>query len=637
MPRRYNHLKHMLAVLFGSLLVLPLLGAEAWQHVGPYGGSATAIAVDPRDPAVLLAGARNSLIYKSTDAGRSWVLLPFPRHFRGGVQALVIDPLDSRRYLAGIHLTGSPDAGLYESRDGGLTWTHLPALEGISVEALALFPGDPRRMVAGTRKGIFLSTDGGAAWERISPAGDLELQAITAVAFHPAEPATIFAGTTHLPWKTTDGGRTWNSIRTGMLDDSDVFSIYVDPQQPQRVFASACSGIYRSENGGASWRKFLGIPGTQRRTHIIRRDPARPEVIFAGTTVGLLRSLDNGVTWDRRNQLPINSLAFDPHQPNILYLATESAGIWKSADGGETFQALNAGFVNRRVGAVTAAGRRLYLNTLQDGVFGGVFSSADQGRTWKLAAAGERTGEPLRSVSASPLKDNLLFASSETRVYRSLNGGVTWAPAALPPGVRPRALRVLSAGKTTVALVGTDRGLFRSTDAGLTWLEIRKVKTAPLQVVALYAAEGSSRVALQTPSRLLLSEDAGVNWTDIPPPAAAVYDLALPANGAATLLAATSDGLYRSADLGRGWNLVSDGVAAATVRAVRFHPLRGAEAYAVQYGRLFRSSDAGVTWRLATAEAVAIRDLWLSPDAPDRLVAITDDTGLYSLDLIGLQ
>jgi photosystem II stability/assembly factor-like uncharacterized protein len=635
----------MLAVLFGLALALfplaanPAAGSRGpWQQLGPFGGSATAIAVDPRDSNTVVAGARNSLIYKSSDAGATWTLLPFPRHFRGSVQALVIDPADSRRYLAGVHLTGSPDAGLYESRDAGETWTHLAALEGISVEALAFHPAEPRRIVAGTRRGVFLSTDGGGGWRRISPAEDPELQAITAVAFDPAAPETIYAGTTHLPWKTTDGGRTWNSIRNGMLDDSDVFSISIDPRRPERLFASACSGIYRSENGGASWRKFLGIPGTQRRTHIIRQDPARPEVIFAGTTVGLLRSLDNGATWERRNQLNINSLAFDPANPRVIYLATENSGIWKSTDAGETFAALNTGFVNRRVGAVTAAGRRLYLNTVQEGAFGGVFASTDQGRTWKLAAAGERAGEQLLVVSASPLQDNLLFAAGETRVYRSSNAGATWLPVVLPAAAaRPRALRVLSAGKTTVVLVGTDRGLFRSADAGRTWLEIRRVKTTALQVQALYGAEGSTRVALRTPAALLLSEDAGVNWSEIPPPPAAVYDLAIPANGAATLLAATAEGLYRTTDLGRSWNFIAEGVAAGTVRTVRFHPARPAEAFAVQYGRLYRSADAGSTWQLAAAETVSIRDLWLAAETPDRLLAITDDTGLFSLDLVGLQ
>ena len=72
----------------------------------------------------------------------------------------------------------------------------------------------------------------------------------------------IYAGTSHLPWKTSDNGKTWESIHSGMIDDSDVFSIYIDPRSPKQVFASACSGIYQSPNGGEMWRKMMGIPNT---------------------------------------------------------------------------------------------------------------------------------------------------------------------------------------------------------------------------------------------------------------------------------------------------------------------------------------------------------------------------------------
>ena len=63
-------------------------------------------------------------------------------------------------------------------------------------------------------------------------------------------PNVIYAGTWHLPWKTTDGGATWTSIKQGIIEDSDVFSILVDPKQPKVVYLSACSGIYKSEDGG---------------------------------------------------------------------------------------------------------------------------------------------------------------------------------------------------------------------------------------------------------------------------------------------------------------------------------------------------------------------------------------------------
>ncbi|MBX9602568.1 MAG: hypothetical protein K2X35_16300 [Bryobacteraceae bacterium] len=633
--------------------------AVGWQRLGPFGGSATAIAVDPRSPKTLVAGARNSLLYRSDDGGENWRLLGFPRHFRGSIQALWIDPKDSNRYLAGVHLTGSADAGLHESLDGGATWKHIADLEGISIEALASFPGDSDRMLAGTRKGVFLSADGGRSWKRISPADDPELQAITAVSFDPENPRTIFAGTTHLPWKTTDEGATWKSIRTGMLDDSDVFSIYVDPRRPSRVFASACSGIYRSLNGGANWRKFLGIPGTHRRTHVIRQDPANAEMLFAGTTVGLLRSTDGGATWQQKNDLPVNSLAFDPTDPKVLYLASEHGGIWKSADSGETFQPLNRGFVSRRVNAVTSSGEQLYLNTVQDGPFGGVFASADQGGTWRLSSA-SLNGESLLLVAGVPDRNGVVFAASESRLYRSADSGRTWkaAPfAAVAPLVKPAAkqvaktapararaprkykimaLRAVPSDGGVAILLGTDRGLFRGTALGDGWKEV----VSSAHVLSIH--DSGANIAVRTMDGLLISQDGGRTFRNslLPLPVDMIYDVAISAAAPAALLIATANGLLRSTDGGATWLASPSGLPHGTVRAVRFHPRRDGSAYAVQYGQLFATSDSGATWSPvagAELEDKTIRDLWFPPGTPDRLMAVTDDTGLYLLNLLEVE
>ena len=96
----------------------------------------------------------------------------------------------------------------------------------------------------------------GESWTAISPANDPELRPVVSLAFHPANPGIIYAGTTHLPWRTLDGGAHWESIHSGMIDDSDVFSIAVDAQSPATVFASACSGVYRSGDAavpGGGW------------------------------------------------------------------------------------------------------------------------------------------------------------------------------------------------------------------------------------------------------------------------------------------------------------------------------------------------------------------------------------------------
>jgi len=273
---------------------LPVIGG--WKLAGPFGGSARSIAIDPQNGRTLVAGARDSLLFRSDDAGASWRLLPFPRGTPGVFNSVLIDPAASAHYYAGLDAGDSSDSGVYESKDGGETWQALAGIHGSRIEALALSPIDSAILAAGTSKGVFVSDDSGVTWRRISSETDREMQDITALAFDPADKNVLYAGTPHLPWKTTDGGTTWHSVATGLIDDSDIFSIRVDPKNPKLVFASACSGIYRSDSGGAAWVKIQGIPGTHRRTHIISEDPGNAGTIFAGTTLGLFKSPDGGKT-----------------------------------------------------------------------------------------------------------------------------------------------------------------------------------------------------------------------------------------------------------------------------------------------------------------------------------------------------
>src|SRR5206468_8618044 len=135
------------------------------------------------------------------------------------------------------------------------------------------------------------------------PAGSQEIHEVESVAIDPTNPNIMFAGTWHLPWKTTDGGAHWSSMKQGLIEDSDVFSIIVDSKQPSVVYLSACSGIYKSEDGGEKFKggvsvnKTQGIPATARRTRVLMQDPNHRDTVFAGTTEGLYRTDDAGRTW----------------------------------------------------------------------------------------------------------------------------------------------------------------------------------------------------------------------------------------------------------------------------------------------------------------------------------------------------
>ena len=626
------------------LLVAALPGIGGWKLAGPFGGSARAIAIDSENGRTLIAGSRDSLLFRSDDAGATWHLLPFPRGTPGVFNSVLIDPQASPHYYAGLDAGDSRDSGVYESKDGGETWQALAGLRGSRIESLALSPIHPGTLAAGTSKGVFVSDDGGASWRRISRETDVEMQDITALAFDPADSQVLYAGTPHLPWKTTDGGVTWHSISSGLIDDSDIFSIRVDPKHPRLVFASACSGIYRSDSGGDAWVKIQGIPGTHRRTHVIAEDPRNSDTIFAGTTLGLFKSPDGGKTWRHLSSEQVNWMVFDPGDPRTLYLATEFAGILKSTDSGESFHPMNEGFANHRLSEIASDGKRLYASSTYEGLYGGVFVSDDGGLQWSLRANEEALhGRNLHSLTASPASPGLVFAASEDAILKSVDGGKTWLPVSEPRLTAPRAvartgrpapaahsferihihaLRAMQPEKDKLTLfAGTDAGLFRSANSGTTWEQVKAAGLTGASVLAIYAPpNNASRLAARTNSGLFVSEDAGRTWqAALVPNEYYIYDVALPAERDTAILAATSRGVLQSTDEGAHWKLVTEGVPAATVDSVRFNPAEGREAFLVQYGNVYRTLDGGDSWQAFSNEGLegaAIRMLWFAPDLP---------------------
>lgn len=653
------------ALSLALLLVAALPGIGAWKLAGPFGGSARALAIDPQNGHTLIAGSRDSLLFRSDNAGASWRLLPFPRSTPGVFNAILFDPKESSHIYAGLDAGDTQDSGVFESKDGGETWKPLAGMRGARIESLAMLPANSAVLAAGTSKGVFVSSDAGATWRRISRIDDSEMQDITALTFDPRDTNTIYAGTPHLPWKTTDGGATWHSIATGLIDDSDIFSIRVDPRDTRLVFASACSGIYRSDSGGAAWIKIHGIPGTHRRTHIIAEDPAHADTIYAGTTLGLFKSPDGGKTWQHLNSEQVNWMVFDPADPRTLYLATEFAGILKSTDAGETLRPVNEGFANHRLSEITSDGQLLYASSTYEGLYGGVFVSSDGGLQWSLRANEEALqGRNLHSLTAFPSHPNVVFAASDDAILKSNDGGKIWTPLAEPrpvvtirtrprahgehsrvehvpsPGrVRVHALRAVEVEKgQDVLFAGTDAGLFRSVNSGMTWEQMKAVGITGVPVQAIYApARGASRLALQTSSELFISEDSGRTWQAASiPPGYYLYDVALPINHEVAILAATSRGLLQSIDQGAHWKLVTEGVPASTVDSVRYNPDQEREAFLVQYGNVYRTVDGGNTWQSFSSqglEGAAIRMLWFAPDLPRRIFALSAARGALVFDL----
>ncbi len=640
--------------------------APDWHITGPFGGTATSLALDPEKPNFLLAGGMNSLLFRSEDAGESWSLLDFPKRNLTEVTSVLVDPNDSNHFLAGII---SADGGaMFSSHDQGHTWAPVPDIKDFGVRSIVAAASKPTRFISGTLRGVWMSDDSGATWTRISDPKNLEMGGITATAIDPKDPDILYAGTSHLPWKSTDGGKTWHSIHTGMTDDSDVFSIYINPADPNNVFASACSGIYTSNDRGDQWRKVMGLTFSQRRTHVIRKDPQSDKLIYAGTTMGLFKSPNMGATWKLLTKEQVNAIVFDPANPGSMYMAMEYEGLSRASETGEKIKMLNHGFVDRTISGVTTDGDKLIALESALGETSGLFESRDKGESWsQMMGVKGLNAVHLTTITSLPGEERILLAASPRGMYKSIDGGLIWKPLPFkliePSRVSEKApvvskTRAKAATRKTVPrkpvevvklispqeihgvysvkdghkdfiFAATNLGLLKSSDAGERWTMAEVAGSSAVSGLYL-APNADGRLVARSDAGLFISKDFGEHWTALNLPASPgdVKDVALAADAASPILVATRLGLFSSSDEGAKWQANPGGMPASTVNSVVYGS--GSLVYAVQYGHLWESNDNGNTWsqRVSALPSTRIRKLWIPDLATNRLYGITSDLGV---------
>ncbi|MFN6202167.1 MAG: hypothetical protein ACK496_06760 [Acidobacteriota bacterium] len=637
-----------------------------WQLTGPYGGDVTVLVIDPRNPDRVLTGTSDGQLYQSLDGGKFWQhLQPGPGIAGQTVTAILFDRQERRRLfvsLKAITALSENDrgGGLFVSDDDGLSWRAVAGLQDKPIRGVAQSASDPRVLAVAALDGVYRTRDSGARWEKISPPGRSEMRGFHSVAIDPRAAEIIYVGTSHLPWKTLDGGRNWQlagSAATGMLDDSDIFSIQIEENTPNTILISACSGIYRSFDASATWTKFKGIPTESRRTQIIYRHPTRPEVIFAGTTEGLWLSKFYGMaeSWRRvtSEHLLINSVAIHPARPDRVFIGTEDGGVLISQDGGETWQPSNDGFINRQVGAVLAdrlERGRIYAGILFDGESSGLFISADGGLTWKQSLNGLGRRD-VYSLHQSPALTNTIYAGTNQGIFRSDDQGETWRevrripPAAPPVEVKPRP-KVRQSRQPVRRPTAIRATAIRATAIQKTQPAVAPARPADPARVDLrsqvFSINSFNPRADQPPSPasrrewliasawdgLYLTENEELGWRRLKLKKEAyerephIKAVATSHQTAGLILVGTEEGLYISEDTGRTFSHRRLGEEHFAVRSLTFDPRTSRTIYAGTTGGFFRSFDGGQTWEQrgggmplhTRASAIRINELY-----PDEL------------------
>lgn len=297
------------ALGLGLYLLRPRAAAEPAPEVHEI-SHIHGLAVDPFDPTTLWIGSHGSLIRVT---GNRWMRIGRQTF---DMMGLTVHPVEPGVLLTSGH-PGPADQrpnplGVLISRDGGRTWQPIGLAGAADFHAMAISRVDPQRFygwnVSG-RPGLYRSRDGGKSWEFLGERAGR----VFYLSAHPTRGDTVFAGTDRGLVVSEDGGETWHAhISTDMLN-VPVTAIEFHPAQPEIGYAYASRsdlGLLRTTDGGRRWM---------------------PVGLFLGTRDA------------------VGHLALDPKDPSILFLATYSGHLYRSADGGRTReQWLSAGKVVRR-------------------------------------------------------------------------------------------------------------------------------------------------------------------------------------------------------------------------------------------------------------------------------------------------
>lgn len=660
-----------------------------WRVVGPNGGDVRSVAIDPRDKNRLYISTMDGQIHTSADAGRTWTLLTSLNEPQLILDQLFVDSRDSKVIYTSGH-RGKLPGGFFKSVDGGLNWKESKELRNEAIHAMTQAKDDPNMLFVGTTNGVWVSKNSGDDWEKIS--SESMPVNVNSMAIDPRRNSTIYAGTWWRPYKSTDSGKSWRLIKSGMIDDSDVFAVTINPRNAEHIIASACSGIYESFNGGEKWAKIQGIPAQSRRTRDIVQHPSVPGTVYAATTEGFWMTTNGGKSWALTTQrnLEINSIAVHPDEPNRVFIATNNYGVMVSTDGGKNFTQTNDNFTSRFTYSVTpdvAQPNRLYATTHNTASSGGFFfTSMDGGVTWTQAKGLDINRVSPFAVLQDRVDPNRMFLGTNIGIFRSLDRGISWTLLA-PPKPKPVKKPVRARGKVAAKakpaakpkpeaenaveegpkvipaftdkvkvlafteddkngiFAGTDAGLYRTYDIDKGWEKLPfgeglnenvfVVHTSPEVPGTIWVGTASSGV--------IVSKDDGKTWTKVGglPEGIPISSIVSDPKRPNYLYIGTTQSIYFSRDGGRSFTRTRGTLPLGNYVSILIDPNNTDEIFAASAleadGGIFYSDDAGLKWRRVDSKDMKVpsRRVWamaFDPTDPKTIFAGSHSSGVYRIE-----
>ena len=693
-----------------------------WRCIGPFrGGRTVAISGVPHQPNVFYMAAVNGGVWKTTDFGNTWNPI-FDDQPTGSVGALAVAPSDPNIvYVGSGEGLQRPDLatgdGVYKSTDAGKTWVHLGLRDAQQITAILVDPKDANRVFVAAEghpygpneeRGVFRSTDGGQTFKKILYKD--ENTGAADIIFDPANPQAIYAAlwaARVAPWevrsgasiylapgdrkamdagsglyKSTDGGETWKPLTKGLPGGSERLGrigIAVAPSEPKRIYLTAeaakGAGVYRSDDAGESWKLVNGdhrIGGRGPGAMGIAVAPDNPDVVYVANTT-TWKSTDGGKTFVGFKGAPggddYQRIWISAENPQIMALSSDQ-GTVVSVNGGATWSSWynqpTAQFYH-----VTTDNRFPYwvYGAQQESGSIGTLSRSDYGeisfREWHSVGVFE-----YGYIAVDPLDANILYGARLTRTKQDLGEVADIAPEPVRRGEYryDRTLPVVFSPLEPNALYFSANVLFQSKDRGNSWRVIspdltRESYEIPANLGAFAAADPekgnhrgviyavapsfqeASTIWAGTDDGLIhLTRDGGKSWQNVTPPQlkpwskvsiieASHFDAG---TAYATINSFRLDDLrahiYRTKDFGKTWTEIVKGIPdGGASNVVREDPARKGLLFAGMEGAVYVSFNDGEEWQPLQLNLphTSMRDLTIHGDD---LIVATHGRSFWILD-----
>jgi len=503
-------------------------GGKNWETLpAMHGKSIRAMAMFKGNSKVMVAGALDG-VYRTKDGGNSW------EHISSAdiknIESIAIDPQDANTVYAGTwHLA-------WKTADGGANWQHINKgmIDDSDVFSVIVDHSNPSVVFASACSGIYKSESAGNQFSKIQGI-PFSARRTRVLKQDPANENIVYAGTTEGLWKTTDLGKSWKRVSNPEIVVNDVL---VDPRDSNHVLlATDRSGVMASIDGTASW-STSNHGYAHRYVSAILADNKDADTLYVGVVNdreygGVFYSHDAGQHWLQRSaglggrdvfalkQAASGTIVAGTNRG--VFALDRNASEWHSINSVVIEQTVKAARKGSKKAATTTVVKKSELtarvNDLELGsqhwlaaTTQGVFSSTDQGKTWKGGPVlGQQDFVSVRAAEVAPASRRLIVAATRSSVLVSTNNGATWRPSTLPSYVVSIRGATLAADSDIV--IAAREGAYHSRDAGATWEHVvNGIPAKDITSVSFDSARGRVLATSDSTGVIFESRDGGRSW-----------------------------------------------------------------------------------------------------------------------------